>query len=66
MSLEPAIAAIIGFTVLDQVPRTGAVAGIVLVVAAGIGAERTGRRLDVPDGVSITAPIHALNHGTQP
>ena len=45
MSLEPAIAAIIGFTVLDQAPRTGAVAGIVLVVAAGIGAERTGARV---------------------
>jgi inner membrane transporter RhtA len=44
MSLEPAIALLIGFAVLGQAPGTAAVAGIVLVVAAGIGAERTGAR----------------------
>jgi inner membrane transporter RhtA len=44
MSLEPAIALVIGLAVLGQVPRTGALAGILLVVAAGIGAERTGAR----------------------
>jgi inner membrane transporter RhtA len=44
MSLEPAIALIVGFAVLGQAPRATAVAGIVLVVAAGIGAERTGAR----------------------
>jgi inner membrane transporter RhtA len=53
MSLEPAIALIIGFAVLGQAPRTGGVAGILLVVAAGIGAERTGARagpyLDGPE-----------------
>jgi inner membrane transporter RhtA len=48
MSLEPAVAAIIGFAVLGQTPRTGAVAGIGLVVAAGIGAQRTGARVAVP------------------
>jgi inner membrane transporter RhtA len=44
MSLEPAIALVIGLVVLGQVPRMGAAVGIVLVVAAGIGAERTGAR----------------------
>ncbi|WP_410593954.1 EamA family transporter [Amycolatopsis sp. lyj-23] len=44
MSLEPAIALTIGFAVLHQVPDAGAVAGVVFVVAAGIGAERTGTR----------------------
>ena len=44
MALEPAVALIIGLLVLGQVPRTAAVFGIALVVAAGIGAERTAAR----------------------
>lgn len=44
MSLEPAIALVIGLAVLGQIPRPTAIVGIVLVVAAGIGAERTGGR----------------------
>ncbi|WP_427018216.1 EamA family transporter [Pseudarthrobacter sp. P1] len=44
MSLEPAIAVLIGATVLGQVPRISALAGILLVVAAGVGAARTGAR----------------------
>jgi inner membrane transporter RhtA len=44
MSLEPAIAVLIGFVVLEQVPRLGPLWGIVLVVVAGIGASRTGAR----------------------
>jgi inner membrane transporter RhtA len=44
MSLEPAIALTIGLIVLHQVPDAGAAVGVVLVVAAGIGAERTGTR----------------------
>lgn len=44
MSLEPAFALIIGFVVLHQVPGTAAVVGIVFVVAAGIGAARSGAR----------------------
>ena len=55
MSLEPAIALIIGFAVLGQAPRAGAVAGIVLVVAAGIGAERTGARAD--DHPDLVSPV---------
>lgn len=44
MSLEPAIAAAIGMLLLGQVPGVGQVIGSCFVVAAGIGAERTGGR----------------------
>lgn len=46
MSLEPAIALLVGLVVLGQVPDLLPVVGLVLVVAAGIGAERTGGRDD--------------------
>lgn len=44
MALEPAFAMIVGLTVLHQVPGPAGVVGICLVVAAGIGAARTGAR----------------------
>lgn len=44
MSLEPAIALVIGLILLSQTPGWLPVAGIAFVVAAGIGAERTGAR----------------------
>jgi inner membrane transporter RhtA len=44
MSLEPAFALIVGLVMLGQVPSVLAVLGIGFVVAAGIGAERTGAR----------------------
>ncbi|MEV0901711.1 EamA family transporter [Actinoplanes sp. NPDC049802] len=44
MSLEPAIAVVTGLVLLHQVPGWAAVAGVGLVVAAGIGAERSGAR----------------------
>lgn len=44
MALEPAIALGVGFALLGQTPRWPAMAGIGFVVAAGIGAERTGSR----------------------
>ncbi|MGK5445362.1 EamA family transporter [Micromonospora sp. URMC 105] len=44
MSLEPAIALVIGLVALHQVPGVAAVAGIAFVVAAGVGAECTGAR----------------------
>lgn len=44
MSLEPAIALVVGVVALGQVPGVGAVAGIAFVVVAGIGAERSGAR----------------------
>jgi inner membrane transporter RhtA len=45
MALEPAFALVIGFVALHQVPTAFAVLGIGFVVAAGIGAERSGARL---------------------
>ncbi|MCH9708146.1 MAG: EamA family transporter, partial [Actinomycetia bacterium] len=48
MSLEPALAMLIGLLVLHQVPRAWAVAGILFVVVAGVGAARTGGRTTVP------------------
>jgi inner membrane transporter RhtA len=48
MSLEPAIALTIGLVVLGQVPGPSGAGGVVLVVAAGIGAHRTGARSDRP------------------
>jgi inner membrane transporter RhtA len=48
MSLEPAIALLIGLVVLNQQPDTLAVLGIACVVVAGVGAERTGGREVVP------------------
>lgn len=48
MSLEPALALLIGFVVLRQEPNALAIVGIACVVIAGIGAERTGGRDVVP------------------
>ncbi|NUR07610.1 MAG: EamA family transporter [Nocardioidaceae bacterium] len=44
MSLEPAIALTVGLVLLHQVPGLWPVLGVGFVVAAGIGAERTGAR----------------------
>lgn len=67
MCLEPAIAVVVGFLALGQVPRPAALAGIVLVIAAGIGATRSGRRLDpVYESSSVQGPVadsqHVSNH----
>jgi inner membrane transporter RhtA len=40
MAVEPAIATVIGLVLLDQLPRIWQIAGVGLVVAAGIGAQR--------------------------
>lgn len=48
MSVEPAFAMLVGLIVLHQVPGTAGVIGICLVVAAGIGAARTGGRTAPP------------------
>jgi inner membrane transporter RhtA len=48
MSLEPAFALVVGLVMLGQVPAPLAVVGIGFVVAAGIGAERSGARKDSP------------------
>ena len=44
MCLEPALALIAGFALLGQVPRAWSLTGIAFVVAAGLGAVRTGAR----------------------
>ena len=44
MSLEPAIALLVGLVALHQTPGPASVAGIAFVVAAGVGAARTGAR----------------------
>jgi inner membrane transporter RhtA len=44
MSLEPAVALVVGAVGLHQTPDAGPLAGIVLVVVAGIGAQRGGAR----------------------
>ena len=49
MALEPAIALVVGLVALRQVPSWSAVVGIGFVVAAGVGAERTGARRAVAD-----------------
>lgn len=62
MALEPAFALAIGFIALHQAPMPIAVAGVGLVVAAGIGAERSGARKPagparaIELGQPITAP----------
>ncbi len=48
MALEPAFATIIGLVVLGQVPGLLPLVGIVCVIVAGIGAERTGARQRSP------------------
>lgn len=48
MCLEPAIALLVGLVVLDQVPDVGAVLGLACVVAAGVGATRSGGRAPAP------------------
>jgi len=44
MCLEPAIALVAGLALLGQVPRVWSLAGVALVIAAGLGAERSGAR----------------------
>jgi inner membrane transporter RhtA len=60
MSLEPAIALVVGLVALGQVPGALPVAGLVCVVIAGIGAERSGAR-QVPSTVPA-APPQGVDH----
>jgi inner membrane transporter RhtA len=55
MALEPAFAMIIGLAVLHQVPWIGGVVGICFVVAAGIGAARSGARAEPPVPAEVNA-----------
>ncbi len=53
MSLEPAIALVVGWLLLDQRPGLLPLLGIGFVVSAGVGAERTGAR-------QLAAPLEEL------
>jgi inner membrane transporter RhtA len=55
MALEPAIAAVIGAVALHQVPGPLGGLGVVLVVLAGVGAERGGARGDAPAREHVAA-----------
>jgi inner membrane transporter RhtA len=44
MCLEPALAVVAGFALLGQVPRAWSLAGVAFVIAAGLGAQRSGAR----------------------
>ena len=44
MCLEPALALLAGLVLLGQAPQAWSLAGVALVVTAGLGAERTGAR----------------------
>ncbi|MGW4152625.1 EamA family transporter [Micromonospora chersina] len=59
MSLEPAIALVVGLAALGQVPGPAAVAGIAFVVVAGIGAERSGARPDHSGAATEERPVEA-------
>ena len=48
MALEPAFGLLMGVLLLAQIPDVGQVLGVALVVAAGVGAERSGHREPEP------------------
>ncbi|TKV62141.1 EamA family transporter [Nakamurella flava] len=54
MSLEPALALVIGLVLLGQVPGVLPAVGLLCVVVAGIGAERSGSRTD--PGAPVSEP----------
>jgi inner membrane transporter RhtA len=56
MCLEPAIALVAGIALLGQVPRIWSLAGVAFVIAAGLGAERSGART-----VSRGAPMRSAS-----
>ena len=55
MSLEPAFAMVLGLLILHQLPAATAIVGLALVVAAGVGAARTGSR-----SAAAPEPVPAL------
>jgi inner membrane transporter RhtA len=60
MSLEPAFALVVGLFVLGQVPNALALVGVLCVVAAGIGAERTGARVGSPGEEPVAGPASGV------
>jgi inner membrane transporter RhtA len=59
MCLEPAVALVVGWAALGQTPGWLPVAGLVVVIVAGLGAERTGAR-EPATTATTTAPL-AIN-----
>jgi len=59
MSVEPAIALVVGLVALHQVPGAVPVIGLLCVVVAGIGAERGGARSRPPVPVEPAIPARA-------
>jgi len=57
MSLEPAIALVMGLLVLGQVPGPVPAAGVVFVVIAGAGATRTGSRGAAAPEREVSEPV---------
>jgi inner membrane transporter RhtA len=53
MALEPAIATLLGLALLGQAPAAVQVAGVALVVAAGIGAQRTARTVAASSSADV-------------
>jgi inner membrane transporter RhtA len=64
MALEPGFALVIGFLALHQAPGPIAVVGVGLVVAAGVGAERSGARTHLDEDTA--APDTALTPADRP
>ena len=59
MSLEPAIALGAGLVLLGQVPGPLAIVGVGFVVAAGVGAERSGARRTEDESGLVATPAGA-------
>ena len=58
MALEPAIGVLLGLLVLHQTPSPAQLAGILIVVLAGAGAQRGGaRRQRAPDSAQVHAAL---------
>ncbi|SHL47341.1 EamA family transporter [Streptomyces yunnanensis] len=66
MSLEPAIALLIGLLVLGQTPGLTSAAGVLFVVIAGAGAIRTGARESVTNGAREAATTEARTPEPRP
>ncbi len=66
MALEPAIGVLLGLLVLRQRPSIAQIAGILLVVLAGAGAQRGGRRRPLPAGPADAPSGRALGSGDDP
>jgi inner membrane transporter RhtA len=66
MALEPGIATAIGTVVLGQLPTAWQVAGVVLVVVAGIGAQRTAPAAEAGPVAGEPASWPAVRAGVTP